>query len=92
MSYELTYLKVVVSDDIPKLNGAWKKKIKTAIEAKLLTEPALYGEPLRRSLSGCYKLRVNDYRVIYQIKKQTVIIIAIQHRSVVYEGKIDQRL
>lgn len=92
MSYSLVYVQVVVKDDIPKLNGAWKKKIKFAIEAKLTTDPTLYGQPLRRNLSGCHKLRVGDYRVIYQIEKNNVVVIAIQHRSVVYEQNIDQRL
>ena len=92
MRYRVTYLSVVVSDDIPKLNGAWKKKIKTAIEAKLTSEPTLYGAPLRRNLSGCYKLRVGDYRVIYQVKRSTVLIITIQHRSVVYGHGLDTRI
>ena len=92
MTFKLTYHRSVVSDDIPKLNGAWKKKIKVAIEAKLTTEPTLYGQPLRRNLVSCFKLRVGDYRVIYQATAKKVHIIAIQHRSVVYEKRIDQRL
>ena len=91
MTYKLVYHPTVVSDDIPKLNGAWKKKIKLALEQKLTTEPDLYGKPLRRDLSGCFKLRVGDYRVIYQIKKESVFIIVIQHRSVVYKKNHEKR-
>ena len=90
--YTLTYHQKVVSDDIPALNGSWKKKIKKSIEQKLSTDPTLYGKPLRRDLHGCYKLRVGDYRVIYTIKKDAVFIIVIKHRRDVYKAKNNLRL
>ena len=65
--YTLVYHPKVISDDIPQLNGSWKKKIKSSVEGKLLTEPLLYGKPIRRDLYGCYKLRVGEYRVIYDL-------------------------
>lgn len=92
MTYQLPYHPAVVSNDIPKLNGAWKKKIKKAIEQKLTAKPDLYGQPLRRNLAGCFKLRVGEYRVVYQIKTQSVYILIIQHRSVVYQKSVQQRV
>jgi mRNA interferase RelE/StbE len=43
-------------------------------------------EPLRGNLIGLYKLRVGDYRVIYQIlhDEKTIIIYAIGHRREIY--------
>jgi len=43
-------------------------------------------EPLRGNLIGLYKLRVGDYRVIYQIlhDEKTIIIHAIGHRREIY--------
>jgi len=43
-------------------------------------------EPLTGALSGLYKLRVGDYRVLYEIleDEQTIVIHAIGHRSQVY--------
>ncbi len=90
--YTLQYHPLVVSDDIPRVNGAWKKKIQGAIESKLLLEPLLYGVPLRRDLHGCYKLRVGEYRVIYQVKKTDIYIIAIGNRSDVYKLRPARRL
>ena len=42
---------------------------------------------LKGNLSGCYRYRVGDYRVVYRIEEQTqhVIVIAIAHRREVYE-------
>lgn len=86
MSFDIIYHADVVKHDIPKLSGAIKGRIKKAVEEKLLTYPDLFGKPLRRSLKGYRKLRVGDYRIIFRIEKQKVMIFVIQHRSVVYKN------
>lgn len=83
--FNVVYHHLVVSYDIPKLSSGWKKKIKRAIEERLFAHPDLYGRPLRRSLKGYRKLRVGDYRIIFNIEEYTVKILIIQHRSVVYD-------
>lgn len=91
MSFIIQYQEIVVSEDIPKLSSAVRKKIKSAIETKLASHPDVYGKPLRRSLRNYRKLRVGDYRVIFSIEKNTIKIFAITHRSIVYK-KSDKRL
>lgn len=73
--------------EIQSLDGSIKKIIKKAIEEKLMVDPLKYGLPLRRNLSGLFKLRVGSYRIIYQIKDKEVIvlILAVGHRRSVYE-------
>lgn len=90
--YTLHYHPLVIKIDIPAVNGAWKKKFKKAIEAKLLLDPLLYGLPLRRDLYGCYKLRVGEYRVIYQVKGVDIYIMTIGHRRDVYKTKPANRI
>ena len=82
--FSVVYHYLAVRDDIPKLPSERKKGVRRAIEERLATHPDLYGKPLRRSLKGYRKLRVGDYRVIFKIEKNTVKILIIQHRSVVY--------
>lgn len=74
-------------EEIQALDGAIKKIIKKAIEDKLVVDPLKFGLPLRRNLSGLFKLRVGNYRIIYQITKSevTVLVIAVGHRRIVYE-------
>ncbi len=84
MKFEVEYHELVLREDIPKLSAPWKTKIRQAIEARLMTRPEFYGKPLRKSLKGYRKLRVEDYRVIFRIETNTVKIIMIAHRSVVY--------
>jgi mRNA interferase RelE/StbE len=90
--YELQYHPSVVTIDIPRVNGSWKKRLKGSIEAKLTTDPLLYGVPLRRDLHGCYKLRVGECRVIYKVEGQNVRIITIRHRRDVYKSDINKRI
>lgn len=85
MSYEAFYHPLVKKEDIPKLGSATKKRIKTAIEEKLMTRPEVFGIPLRHSKKGDRKLRVGDYRVIFRIVRKQIKIYLIEHRSVVYK-------
>jgi len=50
-----------------------------------MTEPTLYGKPLRATLKGYWKLRVGDYRVVYAIQGTDLIIYAVCHRREVYQ-------
>ena len=85
MTYEIIYVDKVVKIDIPKISGSYKVRIKQAIETKLVSEPDLYGKPLRKSLKNYFKLRVGDYRIIFHIEDNKVKIFAIAHRRIVYE-------
>lgn len=84
-SYEIIYHMSVVREDIPKLSTSWKEHVRIAIEKKLTTSPDIFGKPLRQSLRGYRSLRVGEYRVIFKIKGSTVMVLLIEHRSVVYE-------
>ena len=85
MTYAVKYHPLVVKQDIPALDETWRERIKTAIEQKLIPAPDLFGIPLRRSLKGHRKLRVGDYRIVFRLEKKTVVILAILHRSNVYQ-------
>ena len=91
MPFELRYHPDVKAVDILLLNEKLKIRIKNAIEMRLTTEPHQYGEPLRKSLKGYWKLRVGDYRVVFKIMENEVRIFGIIHRKDVY-GQIEKRV
>ena len=91
MTFELRYHPDVRDVDIPQLNETLKKRIKKAIEECLLISPHQYGEPLRKTLKGYWKLRVGDYRVVYRVVRNEVWIFAIINRKDVYK-KIIKRI
>ncbi len=91
MPFELRYHPDVKSKDIPLLDAKMRTRIKNAIETRLSTAPHQYGEPLRKTLHGYWKLRVGDYRVVFKIVDTEVWILGIMHRKKVYDA-IEKRL
>ena len=85
MPYRIRYHPDVKAKDISKLNRTIQKRIKTAIEQRLLASLEKYSEPLRRTLKGYRKLRVGDYRIVLKIEGTGILILAICHRKDVYE-------
>ncbi len=90
MIFKVVYHESVVKKDIPKLSEVSKKRIKLAIETKLMTDPAKFGKPLRESLKGYRKLRSGDYRVIFSIDEEIIRIQTIEHRSIVYKKGMER--
>jgi mRNA interferase RelE/StbE len=83
--YHVRYHPDVKEKDLPKLNRNIQKRIKTAIEQRLLVSPERYSEPLRRTLKGYRKLRVGDYRIVLKPESEHILILGICHRKDVYE-------
>ena len=83
MPFKLKY-HPAVKNDINLLDNKQKSRIKSAIEKRLLDEPHKYGVQLRKTLKGYWKLRIGDYRVVFKIQSNFIIILAILHRSYVY--------
>jgi mRNA interferase RelE/StbE len=85
--YRIEYSADVVKDDLKRLSKPIAVRIRKAIEAKLMTDPYVFGKPLRHDLKGARRLRVGDYRIVYEIEEEwkTVFILTIRHRRDVYE-------
>ena len=90
MTSHLIDYRYEVNEDLDEFPKNIQVRIKLAIEQSLETEPTRYGERLRRSLLGLWKLRVGDYRVIYDVKGNKVMVWIVGNRKVVYE-KIQSR-
>lgn len=84
-AFQVVYDPLVIEKDLQGFDRITLLEIKKAIESKLVTNPDVYGKPLRGPLHGYWSLRVGDYRVSYHIATRTVHIDVIEHRSVVYE-------
>lgn len=66
-----------------------RKEEKSRIIKKLkeLREDPHKGTPLVANLSGLWRIRMGDYRIVYQIKNEELIIMVLKigHRKNVYE-------
>lgn len=74
----------VVWDDLETLPRNIRERIIRAIEQRLTTAPTRYGVKLRQSLADLWKLRVGDYRVVYEVSGAQVTVWAVRHRKDVY--------
>jgi len=82
LSYKISFKKSVARD-LKKIDKDQAMKISNKIEQELPekaeTFPALSGK-----FSGLRKFRVGDYRVIFSIIGDTVLVLRISHRREVY--------
>jgi mRNA interferase RelE/StbE len=86
LRYRIEYLQSVVREDIPRLSRDVRNRIRRAIERKLGSHPVEFGKPLRYSLKGARRLRVDDWRVVFTIEPpDLVLIVKIGHRKDVYD-------
>ena len=86
MSYAIEYLGQV-QKDLKQISKPDKERIRMAIEQKLTSSPIEFGKPLQYSLKGLRRLRVGDYRLIFQIElaKRIVLVVKIGHRREIYD-------
>jgi mRNA interferase RelE/StbE len=86
LGYEVELRPEVVAEDLPEPSANIRARIIRAVESRLTTEPTRYGVRLRQSLGGLWKIRVGDYRIVYETEGKKVTVWAIRHRKDVYEA------
>ena len=85
MNFKLIYHADVKKVDLPKIDMKNRSMIKKAIEERLATQPEVFGRPLQRTLKGYWKLRVGEYRVVFKISENDILVLGIIHRKDVYQ-------
>ena len=73
--------------DLKKLSKADARRILDQIEEELPKNAEVY-QVLKGQFAGLRKYRVGDYRVIYAILNDEVIVLRIGHRKDVYKKEI----
>jgi len=84
MAYQLLYKKPAVKE-IQKLPPQVKKRLKLKLEWFANQEdPREFSKPLTKPADAQYRFRIGNYRILFDIEKQNIIILYIQHRREVY--------
>ncbi len=68
---------LVLKKDFKKIDKTDQLKIIKTIRKKLTTKPEEFGKPLKGELKGYWKLRIGQFRVIYEIKRDKIIVYVI---------------
>jgi len=76
--------------EFKKLDRYTQRMIKVWIEKNLIDceNPRAHGKPLTANLSGQWRYRIGDYRLLTEIQDDKLIILALSigHRREVYEN------
>lgn len=86
MAYRIDFKKSV-SRDFKRIDHKNAKRILDAIELDLSKHPES-NPSLKGPFEGLRKFRVGDYRVIYAILDNSVLVLRVQHRKEVYKSEI----
>lgn len=86
MVYQLNWDEEAL-DDFKKIGKAEAIRLIRKIETHLVKDPQNLGKALVGNFSGLYRYRIGDYRVIYQIIKNELLIVVVRvgHRKDIYE-------
>jgi len=72
-----------------KLDKPVQQQIATTLEViRASGDPMAVGKAMKREWAGYWRYRIDDYRVIVEIKEDTLVIVAIKvgHRRNVYKS------
>ncbi len=84
---QLTHIVVTKSahKDLLKIDSATRKRMKEKItDYMIMDNPLLYAVKLKNRKEGTYRWRIGDYRLIFDIDKNKVVLLRVQHRREVY--------
>jgi mRNA interferase RelE/StbE len=69
--------------DLDALDTSVKQRIgKTLLRYE--SDPLSHAEPLTQSELGSYRFRIGDYRVVFDIEGDEMVILRIDHRRDIY--------
>lgn len=85
MSHELRYTRRAVKD-IRKLAEITKKRIGKAL-LRYKEAPLEHAEKITGPNLGSYRFRVGDYRVVFDIEDNEIIVLRVGHRKEIYRRR-----
>ena len=85
MKYRLVYTQKAVRD-IDRLDSRVKNRIGTTL-LRFKDNPLQYAERLTNSALGGYRFRIGDYRVIFDIEGNDIVVLRAGHRKEIYKRK-----
>lgn len=77
MTYLLRYHPLTWKEDFKHIDQPQQQRLIRTIEKKLTTRPDQYGHPLTGLLQGYWKLKVGEYRVVYRIERQEIVVCVL---------------
>ena len=85
MKYRLVYTHRAIKD-IERLDAKTKRRIgKTLLRYE--EDPSKYAERLTDYRLGTYRFRIGDYRVIFDLEGNEIVVLRVGHRRDIYRKR-----
>lgn len=84
MGHKLLYTKTAVKD-IQKLDTVVKKRLKSKLET-YAKNPLFYAKKLIDFSLGAYRWRIGNYRIVFDIDRDVIVILRVRHRREIYRN------
>lgn len=87
MVYKVRYADKI-EKDLKKVDKKTAGRILDKIDTVLVKDPCRHGKQLKGALKGLWRYRVGDYRVLYRIVDEAVVILVLRigHRKNIYNN------
>ncbi len=85
MKYRLVYTHRAIRD-IERLDAKIKRRIGKAL-LRYEEDPLKYAERLTDSRLGTYRFRIGDYRVIFDLEGNEIVVLRVGHRRDIYRKR-----
>lgn len=83
MNYRLVYTRRALRD-IDGLDDLTKKRIGKAL-ARYEGDPFKHAERMTDARLGTYRFRIGDYRVIFDVEGEDIVVLRVGHRRELYK-------
>ncbi|MFA6413983.1 MAG: type II toxin-antitoxin system RelE/ParE family toxin [Syntrophales bacterium] len=86
MSYRILW-NTKALDSLKELDKPVRKRIFDKVNDYVSQDPTNIGKPLKEKLSGFWRYRFGDYRIIYTVdlEKQVITVLEAGHRKDIYK-------
>ncbi|MCK4620862.1 MAG: type II toxin-antitoxin system RelE/ParE family toxin [Desulfuromonadales bacterium] len=74
---------------LPRIFRNWIKRLNLASEKTLLrfeADPLRYAKGLTNAVLGTYRFRIGDYRVVFDLEGDEIVLLRVGHRRDIYKG------
>ena len=72
-------------DDLGKLDKPIRKRILKRVSWFAAHFEEIIPEPLSGEFANMYKFRVGDWRIVYTLQNERILILAVGHRREIYK-------
>lgn len=83
MTYRLVYTHRAIKD-LDSLDASVKQRIGKTLQ-RYEQHPLSYAEPLKQSELGSYRFRIGDYRVVFDLEGDQIVVLRVGHRRDIYK-------